>query len=162
ARLSETRLHFARTGRCSIMSAENELLDRVPPQNREAEQSVLGSMLRDNSCIDTVLQIVRADDFYADAHQKVFETMVALNDRGGHKADVVILAEALKQRGWIDDVGYPYLGELWDAAPTAANAEYYAQIVRDKALVRNLIRAGHEILGDAYRQAMPANDLVQT
>src|SRR5262249_50302163 len=105
--------------------------------------------------------IVRADDFYADANQKVFETIVALNDRGGHKVDVVILAEALKQRGWIEDVGYPYLGELWDAAPTPANAEYYAQSVRDKALGRNLIRAGHEILGDAYKQTMPANDLVQ-
>ncbi len=144
------------------MPAENELLDRVPPQNREAEQSVLGSMLRDNSCIDVVLQIVHKDDFYADAHQKIFETIVALNDRGGRPVDVILLAEALRERGWVEDVGgYAYLGELWDAAPTAANAEYYAQIVRDKALVRNLIRAGHEILGDAYQQTMPANDLVQ-
>lgn len=144
------------------MSAENELLDRVPPQNREAEQSVLGSMLRDNNCIDTVLQIVGKEDFYADANQKIFETMVALNDRGGHKVDVIILAEALKQRGWVEDVGgYTYLAELWDAAPTAANAEYYAQIVRDKALVRNLIRAGNEILGDAYKQTAPADELVQ-
>ena len=144
------------------MSAESELLDRLPPQNREAEQSVLGSMLRDNSCIDVVLQLVRPDDFYADAHQKIFETMVALNDKGGHKVDVIILAEALKQRGWVEDIGgYSYLGELWDAAPTAANAEYYAQIVRDKSLVRNLIRAGNEILGDAYKQSMPANELVQ-
>ncbi|MFO0844271.1 MAG: replicative DNA helicase [Gemmataceae bacterium] len=145
------------------MSADRELLDRLPPHNREAEQSVLGSMLRDNACIDSVLQVVHKDDFYADAHQKVFETILQLNDRGGHAVDLVILAEALKLRGWFEDVGsYAYLGELWDAAPTAANAEYYAQIVRDKAMVRNLIRAGNEILGDAYRQTMPADQMIET
>jgi replicative DNA helicase len=129
------------------MSADKALLDRLPPHNREAEQSVLGSMLRDNSCIDTVLQIVHKDDFYADAHQKVFETIVQLNDRGGHAVDVG---------------NYHYLSELWDAAPTAANADYYAQIVRDKAMVRNLIRAGNEILGDAYKQTMPADQMIET
>lgn len=145
------------------MSAERELLDRLPPHNREAEQSVLGSMLRDNSCIDTVLQIVHKDDFYADAHQKVFETIIQLNDRGGHAVDLVILANELKMRGWVEDVGnYHYLSELWDAAPTAANADYYAQIVRDKAMVRNLIRAGNEILGDAYKQTMPADQMIET
>jgi replicative DNA helicase len=144
------------------MPAENELLDRLPPHNKEAEQSVLGSMLRENSCIDSVLQIVRQDDFYADAHQKVFETIIHLNDKGGRPVDLVILADALKQREWFEDAGgYPYLGELWDAAPTAANAEYYAQIVRDKALVRNLIRAGNEILGDAYKQTMPADQMIE-
>src|SRR5262245_24750151 len=131
-----------------LMSADQELLDRLPPHNRDAEQSVLGSMLRDNTCIDTVVQIVHKDDFYADAHQKIFETIVQLNEKGGQPVDLIILAEALKLREWLDDVGsYATLGEVWDAAPTAANAEYYAQIVRDKALVRNLIRAGNEILG---------------
>jgi replicative DNA helicase len=143
------------------MSDPREVQDRLPPQNREAEQSVLGSMLRDNRSIDDVLLLVRKDDFYTDAHQKIFETIVALNDRGGRPVDLVILAEALKQREWLEDAGgYGYLAELWDAAPTAANAEYYAQIVRDKALVRNLIHAGNEILGDAYKQTMPAEDLV--
>ncbi len=145
------------------MSTERDLLGRLPPHNREAEQSVLGSMLRDNSCIDTVLQIVHKEDFYQDAHQKIFETIIQINDRGGHAVDLVILADALKQRGWMDDVGsYAYLSELWDAAPTAANAEYYAQIVRDKAMVRNLIRAGNEILGEAYRQTMPADQMIET
>lgn len=144
------------------MPTEQQLLDRLPPQNREAEQSVLGSMLRDNSCIDSILQILREEDFYADAHQKIFQTIVQLNDRGGQPVDLVILAEALKQRGWMEDVGsYGYLSELWDAAPTAANAEYYAQIVRDKALVRNLIRAGNEMLSEAYKQTMPADQMIE-
>ncbi|MFO0880650.1 MAG: replicative DNA helicase [Gemmataceae bacterium] len=145
------------------MASERDLLDRLPPYNREAEQSVLGSMLRDNSCIDSVLQAVHKDDFYTDAHQKLFETIVQINDRGGQPVDLIILAEALKQRGYLEDVGsYAYLSEIWDAAPTAANSEYYAQIVRDKALVRNLIRAGNEILGDAYKQTMPADEMIES
>src|SRR5205814_1372063 len=128
----------------------------LPPQNREAEMSVLGSMLRSNEAIDDVVRILRKEDFYADAHQKVFETIVAINEKA-KPVDLVILAEALKQRGYLEDAGGPaYLGQLWDAAPTAANAEYYAQIVRDKALVRNLIHAGNEILTDAYKQTVPA------
>ncbi|MFO0927005.1 MAG: DnaB-like helicase N-terminal domain-containing protein [Gemmataceae bacterium] len=145
------------------MPADKELLDRLPPQNREAEQSVLGSMLRDNACINDLLQLLRKDDFYADAHQKIFETIVSLHDRGGQPVDLVILAEELKKRGYLEDVGaYAYLGELWEATPTAANAEYYAQIVRDKALVRNLIRAGNDILGNAYKQSMPADQLIES
>ncbi|MFM7151504.1 MAG: replicative DNA helicase [Gemmataceae bacterium] len=145
------------------MSSEQDLLERLPPQNREAELCVLGSMLRENSCIDSVIQIVNKDDFYSDANQKIFETIIQLNDRGGRPVDLVILAESLRQRGWMEDVGsYSYLSELWDAAPTAANAEYYAQIVRDKSLVRNLIRAGNEILGDAYQQSMPADEMIET
>lgn len=145
------------------MPADKELLDRLPPHNREAEQSVLGSMLRDNASINDLLQLLRKDDFYADAHQKIFETIVSLHDRGGQPVDLVLLAEELKKRGYLDDVGgYAYLGELWDATPTAANAEYYAQIVRDKSLVRNLIRAGNDILGDAYKQSMPADQLIES
>jgi replicative DNA helicase len=143
------------------MPPERELLERLPPQNREAEQSVLGSMLRDNSVIDSVVQIVHKDDFYADDHQKIFETAVAMI-AGGKPVDLVTLAAALSQREWLEDAGgYAYLADLWDAAPTAANAEYYAQIVRDKAMVRNLIRAGNEILGDAYKQTMPADQLIE-
>src|SRR5215831_5858536 len=134
--------------------------DRLPPQSREAERSVLGSMLRDNGVIGDVLQIVREENFYLDAHQKIFKAIIALYDRG-HPVDLVMLAELLKEQKYIEDVGgYSYLGELWDAAPTAANAEYYAKIVRDKAVVRNLIHAGTEILRDAYDQAQPADELL--
>jgi replicative DNA helicase len=130
------------------------------PQSREAERSVLGSMLRDNPVIGDVVQILHVESFYADAHQKIFKAIRDLYDRG-HPVDLVVLAEDLKQRGQIDDVGgYGYLSELWEAAPTAANAEYYARIVRDRALVRNLIHAGTEILRDAYDQALPADELL--
>ena len=143
------------------MAPETAGAERLPPQSREAERSVLGSMLRDNRVINDVVQLLRAEDFYADAHQKTYQAIVTLHDKSGQPVDVVLLAEELKQRGHIEDIGgYAYLAELWDAAPTAANAEYYARIVRDRAVVRNLIHAGTEILRDAYDQAQPADDLV--
>jgi replicative DNA helicase len=143
------------------MPPDNEALERLPPQSAEAERSVLGSMLRDNGVIGDVVLIVRAENFYADAHQKVFAAIIALYEQG-KPVDLVVLAEELKQRGHLDDVGgYAALAALWDAAPTAANAIYYARIVRDKAQVRNLIHAGTEILRDAYDQVQPADELVE-
>jgi replicative DNA helicase len=142
------------------MSLESAGPDRLPPQSREAERSVLGSMLRDNLVISDVVQLVRAEDFYADAHQKIFQAILSLYDRG-HPADLVTLAETLREAKQLEDVGsYPYLAELWDAAPTAANAEYYAQIVRDRSIVRNLIHASTEILRDAYDNTQPSNELL--
>src|SRR5437867_2394524 len=135
--------------------------ERLPPQSREAERCVLGSMLRDNGVIGDVVQILRVDNFYLDAHQKIFQAVIALYDKG-HPVDLVMLADLLAQQKQIEDVGgYPYLAELWDAAPTAANAEYYARIVRDKAIVRNLIHASNEVLRDAYDQAQPADELLK-
>jgi replicative DNA helicase len=135
--------------------------DRLPPQNRDAERSVLGSMLRANGVIGDVIQIVHKDSFYADAHQKIYEAATTLYNRG-HPVDLVTLAELLNEQKLIEDVGgYAYLAELWDAAPTAANAEYYARIVRDKSVVRHLIHASTEILRDAYDQAQPADELLE-
>lgn len=144
------------------MSPETIGPDRLPPQNLDAERSVLGSMLRDNDVIDVVAQLITAESFYLDAHRKIFQAISDLRDKGGQPVDLVILAEELIKRGQLEDVGRaPYLAELWDAAPTAANAEYYARIVRDKAIVRSLIHAGTEILRDAYDQNQPAEELLE-
>ncbi len=117
--------------------------------------------MRDNGVIGDVLQIIRAENFYLDAHQKIFQAIVSLYDRG-HPVDMVTLAELLKEQKEIKNVGdYAYLAELWDAAPTAANAEYYARIVRDKAIVRSLIHSSTEILRDAYDAAQPADELLE-
>ena len=135
--------------------------DRLPPQSRDAERSVLGSMLRDNVVINDVLQILQtAESFYFDAHQKIFH---AIKDtyNNGHPVDLVILTEVLKSRKQLEDVGgEDYLADLWVAAPTAANAEYYAKIVREKAIIRSLIHASTEILRDAYDQVQPAEELL--
>ncbi len=143
------------------MPPDKEGAERLPPQNRDAERSVLGSMLRDNSIIGDVVQILRVENFYADAHQKIFQAVVTLYDKG-HPADLVTLAECLQEQKQLEDIGgYAYIAELWDASPTSANAEYYARIVRDKAVVRNLIHSCNEILRDSYDQAQPADELLE-
>lgn len=136
--------------------------ERLPPHNRDAERSILGSILRDNRVLDDVVRVINSDNFYLDAHQKIFTAMVGLYNDRRQGVDLVTLAEFLKEQKLIEDIGgYPYLAGLWDCAPTAANAEYYARIVRDKALARFLIHAGTEILRDAYDQGMPAEELLQ-
>jgi len=140
------------------MSQESN--ERLPPQSREAERSVLGSMLRDNQVINDIVQIIRKEHFYFDAHQKIYQAMVDLYD-AHQPIDLVILAEKLKTQGFIEDVGgYGYLGDLWEAAPTAANGEYYARIVREKGIIRALIHASTDILRDAYDQVQPADELL--
>lgn len=135
--------------------------DRLPPQNMDAERGLLGSLLRENSVIGDILQTIQSpEDFYADAHQKIFTCIRDLH-LAGKPVDAVILADVLKDRGQIEDAGgYGYLGELWAAAPTAANAEHYARIVRDKSVSRNLIRLSTRILRDAYDQVSPADELL--
>jgi replicative DNA helicase len=135
-------------------------LDRVPPQSREAERCVLGSMLRDNIVISDVINILQEESFYFDAHQKIFRAINTIY-HDGKPVDLVLLAEYLNTQKQLEDVGRAaYLAELWDAAPTAANAEYYARIVREKGITRSLIHASTEILRDAYDQSQPADELL--
>jgi replicative DNA helicase len=145
------------------MPPDRDAPERLPPQSQEAERSVLGSILRDNDIIDDITpKLVDADHFYADSHQKIFLAMRALQDKKA-PIDLITLAEELRQRGQIEDVGgYGYLGELWDAAPTAAHAAYYAQMVRERAILRRLIHSATEILRDAYDQAQAPAELLNT
>ena len=135
--------------------------DRLsPPQNRDAERRVLGSMLRDNIIIHDVVQILQSEKFYFDAHQKIFAAIKEIYDSGS-PIDAVILAEKLRRNGTLEDVGgCRYLAELWDAAPTAANAEYYARIIHDEAIIRSLIHSINVILRDAYDHSQPAEELL--
>jgi replicative DNA helicase len=135
--------------------------DQLPPHDRQAERCVLGSMLRDKGALGDVLQIVRQDDFYGDGHRKIFAGVVELYDHGT-PVDLVLLSSILRDRRQMEDIGgYAYLAELWDVAPTAANAEYYARIIRDKALLRDLLHLGQEIQRDASDQTMPGDELLE-
>jgi replicative DNA helicase len=141
----------------------NGVTDRLPPHNRDAERSLLSSMLRDNNVIPEAVNLVKADHFYVFGHQKIFEAITKLNDDAGKPADIVTVAEYLIQNKLLDDVGGPgYLAELWDAAPSAANFRQYAEIIRQKAIVRNLIHACTDLQAEAQDQSQPATELLDS
>lgn len=147
----------------SAMDSASKMMDRLPPHNRDAERSLLSSMLRDNHVIPEAINLVRADDFYVFAHQKIYEAIAKLNDDSGKAADIITVAEYLAQHKQIDDVGgNAYLAELWDAAPSAAHFRHYAEIIRQKAIVRNLIHACTELEAEAYDQSQPASELLDS
>lgn len=131
--------------------ADQGSVERLPPQNLYAERSVLGAILRDKLAMAEVLTMLRGpEDFYQDAHQRIFRAMLCL-DCAGRPIDLVTLADALQSSGDVENIGgYVYLESLQDAAPTSANAGYYSAIVRDKAILRGLIHLGGCIVRDAY------------
>ena len=137
-----------------------EILDRLPPQNLDAEKGVLGSMLLNPAVCDDVALIVSADDFYSDANARLYAHMLAMRDGGG-RIDAVLLVERLKQTGDLEAVGgTAYLAEVVQSVAVAAHAEYYARIVRDKATLRALIHASSQILRDAYDSTVDPREVV--
>ncbi len=125
-------------------------LDRTPPQDIAAEQSVLGSMLLSKDAIADVVEVVRAGDFYKPAHQTVYDLILDLYGRG-EPADAVTVAAELTRVGEIGRVGgAPYLYTLVAGVPTAANAAYYARIVAERAILRRLVEAGTRIVQMGY------------
>ncbi|MGI6328060.1 MAG: replicative DNA helicase [Dethiobacteria bacterium] len=128
----------------------NETAQRLPPQNIEAEQSVLGSMLIDKDALFEVAETLSAEDFYREVHQKIFESIMALSDKG-EPVDLVTVCEELQSRDLLDKVGgAAYLASLANMTPTAAHAGHYAGIVREKSVLRRLIRTSTEIIGKCY------------
>jgi replicative DNA helicase len=134
---------------------------RVPPHSVEAEQAVLGGLLLDNSTWDTVADRLTAEDFYRRDHQLIFEAIAELSARS-EPSDAVTLAEHLAANGRADETGgLAYLAGLARETPTAANIRAYADIVRERSLLRHLIRVSGEIAASAYdSEGRPAKDLV--
>jgi len=123
---------------------------RTLPHNLEAERSVLGAILIDNDTFNVAAAIIVSASFFRDAHRKIYERMTALSERS-QPIDLVTLKEELDRAGELEDVGGPaYIASLVDGVPRSTNVEYYAQIVREKATLRNLIFSANKILGDAY------------
>ncbi|MBB6634072.1 replicative DNA helicase [Cohnella thailandensis] len=132
------------------MTGETVLFDRVPPQNLEAEQAVLGAILLETEALITSMERLRVEDFYSVAHQRIFEVMLDLND-DNEPLDLITLTAKLQDRGQLEEVGgVTYLAKLAHAVPTAANVEYYAQIVEEKSLLRRLIRTATQIVSNGY------------
>src|SRR5688572_2459653 len=121
-------------------------MDRLPPQHDEAEQSVLGAMLLSKDAIADVVEVVRGTDFYKPAHETIYDAILDLYGRG-QPADAVTVAAELARRAELTKVGgAPYLHTLVSSVPIAVNAGYYAEIVREKAILRRLISAGTRIV----------------
>jgi replicative DNA helicase len=140
-------------------SSAAELM-RTPPQDLAAEQSVLGGMMLSKDAIADVVEVVRGHDFYRPAHELVFEAVLDLYGRG-EPADAVTVSAELQKRGEIGRVGgAPYIHTLLQSVPTAANAGYYAKIVRETAVLRRLIEAGTKIVQLGYRGDGDADDIV--
>ena len=131
-------------------------LDRVPPQNLDAEMTVLGSMLLGAEAIAQATELLDERAFYKEAHRHLFSAMLAL-DSEGQPADVVTLTEELRKRNLLEHVGgASYIATLAGAVPTAAHVAHYAKIVKEKALLRQLIGVATRIVGECYEhQAEP-------
>ncbi|WP_022853035.1 replicative DNA helicase [Thermodesulfatator atlanticus] len=141
---------------------KNEVaFDRVPPQDVEAEKCVLGSIFLDNNALLKVVEILSPQDFYRGAHAAIYRTMLELFNRN-EPIDLVTVHAALKERELLEQVGgAAYLAELAELVPTAANVAYYANIVREKAILRRLIMAGTEIVSRCYQATEPVDDLLE-
>ncbi len=134
--------------------------NRTAPQNFEAEQSVLGSILLQPTALISAIEFIQANDFYRKAHQLIFQAMIDLNERN-EEIDVITVADRLESSKQLEDVGgTPYLAELSSVVPTAANVEYYAKIVEERALLRRLIQASTEIISETYEESDDVSNIL--
>jgi replicative DNA helicase len=124
--------------------------DRTPPHNIEAEQAVIGAIFLEPQAITSASEILSPDDFYRAAHQKIYEVILTLSEKG-EPIDLVTVTSDLQDRKLLEEVGgVSYLSDLANSVPTAANIEYYSQIVEEKSLLRRLIRTATEITKNGY------------
>ncbi|MBI1853475.1 MAG: replicative DNA helicase [Planctomycetes bacterium] len=142
------------------MAAEGSILDHVPPQNVEAEASLLGSILLSGDVLGDVVQKIRPEDFYKTSHRELYEILRDLYDN--HQAiDLVIVKNELERRSQLAKLGgVEALVQLAETVPSAANADHYAEIVREKAAVRSLIAVTTQILREAYESGYTSKDLL--
>ena len=132
------------------MPAENESIGRMPPHSIDAEQAVLGAIIINSRAINDVSSILLPGDFYREAHRIVFEAMLEMSYKGS-PIDMLSLSEFLRDKNLFEKVGgVAFITHLSNISPSAANATYYAKIVKDKALLRNLINAASDIADSAF------------
>ena len=138
------------------------MVERLPPHNIEAEQSVLGSLLIDRDAIIRIASYVRADDFYVSANGTIYQAILDLYNRR-EPTDFLTLNDELERRNALDDVGgVTYLSSLINSVPTAVHVEYYGRIVERTATLRRLIDAGTQIVGLGYQDNLDAEDALDS
>ena len=132
----------------------------LPPQNIEAEESIISAILIDNNTLLDVIEILAPQDFYRTAHQKIYAAITDLFDKA-EPVDLVTLANKLKEKGQLDEIGSAsYLARLVDTVPLAVNAQHYAKIVHDKALLRRLIEKANAIAKRCFDEMGNADDVI--
>ena len=137
-----------------------ESIDKIPPHNLEAESNVLGSILIDDEAINKIADIVNPEDFYREAHKKIFESCLELYEKR-EPIDLLSVANSLEDRNELENIGSKsYLASLTNAVVTAGNVKYYAEIVQKKATLRKLLKASNEIISLAYDETNLVDDVL--
>ncbi|GEO78335.1 replicative DNA helicase [Companilactobacillus mindensis DSM 14500] len=138
----------------------NDITSRIPPNDKDAEQAVLGAVFLSQDALIEAMEYVDADDFYQHANQLIFQAMLNLNDEE-EPVDVVTVQNELDRANQIEDIGgVSYLAELASAVPTAANTSYYAKIVKDKSILRRLINAASDIVTRSFEEDEPVDNII--
>lgn len=131
---------------------------KLPPQNLEAEQSVVGGILLENEGLYRALEVLTPEDFYKPSHQKIFRSLISLSEKG-EPADLVTLTQELKTQGVLEEVGgAAYLATLINSVPSASNVPYYAKIIREKSILRKLMSVASEIISRGYSDSANLDD----
>lgn len=139
----------------------SQLKDKVPPHNLDAEQATLGALLLDWDSISVVIQYLRPDGFYSLQNQKIFSAMLDLYNEG-RQGDLISLKEKLKEKGDLEAAGgIAYISELTDRVPTSANVDYYAQIVKDQSIRRELIKSAAKIVSKAHDDTIESRGVLE-
>jgi len=143
------------------MRAIDVNIDRLPPQNLEAEQSVLGAIIIDNEALPKAMEVLGGDeDFYKDSHKRIYRAMLELFNRG-EPVDIITLTDYLRKTDELESIGgIAYLSFLANSILTAANVRYHSKIVREKALLRSLLNAASHIASKVYEDDLEADEMV--
>ena len=134
--------------------------NRIPPHSVESEQSILGSIILDKDAIITVAETINPSDFYKEAHKIIYESMLSLNSNN-EPIDLITLIEELRKEGHLDNIGgISYLTSLSTIVPTTSNVKYYANIVKEKSVMRQLIKASNEIINLGYDASTDVQEIL--
>lgn len=141
------------------MDVTNDIL-KIPPNNLEAEQSVLGAMILDKDALITAIERLSGDDFYKEANKEIFEAIYSLYNKN-EPVDLITLAEELTKRDILEAVGgITYLANLADGVSTTANIKIYCEIVEEKSILRRLIKASNEIIAEGYKDELELDNII--
>jgi len=142
------------------MADLDDAVNKIPPHNLEAEQSVLGAILLDRDALNKAMEVISPDDFYHGAHRIIYRCMLDLDDRN-EPIDLITLTNYLRDRGDLEKAGgASYISSLLNQTNTTANIKYHSRIVKEKSLLRSLLESSNEIMARVYEGGLDAEDMV--